>query len=567
MRPSSLALLGRRIPSFVCWAVLAIFINTDIGTGPHAGGRVNGEKVKPRYCNGQIRHVRIAVGNDPTTEMIVSFATVMSFYPFRPIGGVLVGRSADAFESVFIEQEKASSYSLPVIGQKNQANYRSGDDVLEYRSPYYHHITIRGLEPNTTYYYRPVAHSNMRSFSSEPGMAVPSNTDYKMDSQGPEESGKRRLRMEQQNTTTVVPLRAYDGSMKACPPPQKIRSFRTAPNVTAQSEVGVESAFAIIGDLGQYEHSQATLASVMRYESSIDAIILAGDIAYSRLDHRQWDTFLDFLDDYPVAERIPMMIVPGNHDIDKTKSSRDIFLAYERRFRMPRVHPPELGLYEGEDIELDMDAPPYPLPYEWGNAYYAWTFGLVKMVMVNAYSSMEPDSIQYKWLVEELSAVDRQRTPWLTVVIHVPIYNTFGVHRHDLQIVAAREHLEPLFVHHGVNVVFSGHIHAYSRTAPVVNGQLSQTGPIHIVVGAGGRKCEAAFFSETPEAFIRVRDATFFGYGIFRVRNATVAAWEWIHTGQADDHDNHLYRSNRTLPSGPRTDEVTIMNYRYPIAT
>jgi acid phosphatase type 7 len=592
---SSPALLGRQIAKLV-WAVTIIqTVGTSRRTAQN-GFFVHGEKINARYCNGQIRHVRIAFGNDPTTEMIISFATVMSYYPFVPIGGVLVGRATNndngmideelvEFESLFIEQENASSYSIPVA-RKNQGNYQMGDDddnVSEYRSPYYHHITIRGLEPNTTYHYRPVVHANLRSFASEPAMMVYGNdndsNDHNdmMDYQEPDQAGTRRQRQRRMdeppqehthNSTNggmvVTPLRAYDGTMKACPSTKKIRTFRTAPNVTAQSKVGIESTFAIIGDLGQYEHSEATLASVLQYATTIDAIILAGDIAYSRQDHRQWDTFLDFLDDYPVAERLPMMIVPGNHDIDKTKTSRDIFLAYERRFRMPRVRPPKLGLYDGgADVALNMDAPPYPLPYEWGNAYYAWTYGLVRMVMVNAYASMEPNSVQYKWLVEELSAVDRHRTPWLTVVIHVPIYNTFGVHRHDLQIMAAREHLEPLFVKYGVNVIFSGHIHAYSRTAPVENGRVSETGPIHIVVGAGGRKCEAAFLDETPEPYMRVRDATFFGYGLFRVHNATVAAWEWIHTGLANDRDNHVYHSNQTLPSGPRTDEVTIVNYHY----
>lgn len=319
--------------------------------------------------------------------------------------------------------------------------------------------------------------------------------------------------------------------------------------------------FAVMGDIGQYPHSEATLTRMMRSRDKIDSIILAGDLAYPRLDHRQWDTFLDFLDDYPVAEYLPMQIVPGNHDIDKQEDRDEIFLGYEYRFRMPRVKPAELGVFDGPKGPLNMDAPPYPLPYEWGNAYYSYSYGPARFVMISAYSSMEPNSTQYKWIAEELSSVDRSTTPWLIAVLHTPLYNTFGLHHHDPQIFAAKEHLEPLFVEHAVNLVFTGHIHAYLRTDYVSQGNLDPKGPMHITVGAGGRKCEAPFQNAEPEPWVQVRDATYFGYGMLRLQNATHAQWDWIHTGHADDRlTNQLYHSNETLPAGPSLDRVSIYN-------
>lgn len=132
---------------------------------------------------------------------------------------------------------------------------------------------------------------------------------------------------------------------------------------------------------------------------------------------QQWDTFLDFLEDFPVAERVGMQIACGNHDIDKQNHGTEIFLAYETRFRMARVHPPLLGEIGREPISLDH--PQYPLPYEWGNGYYAYTFGPARFVVVNAYASMEPNSTQYQWIKGELETVDRSFTPWLFAVIHV----------------------------------------------------------------------------------------------------------------------------------------------------
>lgn len=181
--------------------------------------------------------------------------------------------------------------------------------------------------------------------------------------------------------------------------------------------------------------------------------------------------------------------------------------------------------------------------------------------MISAYSSMEPGSQQYEWIVKELSNVDREVTPWLCAVLHTPLYNTFSLHHKDAQILAAKEHLEPLFVQHKVNLVFTGHIHAYLRTSSVAFGSVEPTGPTHITVGAGGRKCEAPFQSEVPEPWVRVRDATYFGYGMWRVLNSTHSAWDWIHTGHADERvTNQLAHSNHTLPAGPPLDQVVIRN-------
>jgi hypothetical protein len=195
---------------------------------------------------------------------------------------------------------------------------------------------------------------------------------------------------------------------------------------------------------------------------------------------------------------------------------------------MPQVHPAEVGLYDGPDGEMNLDNPPYPLPYEWGNAYYSFDYGPAKHIVLSAYSAMEPGSSQYNWCLEELESVDRTITPWVLVTIHVPIYNTFAKHSHDSQILAAREHLEPLFVKHHVNLVFTGHIHAYQRTGNVAMEELVPSAPIYVTVGAGGRQCDAPFKADEPEEWVMTRDASYYGYGRFTIFNQTHAEWRWI---------------------------------------
>jgi 3',5'-cyclic AMP phosphodiesterase CpdA len=54
----------------------------------------------------------------------------------------------------------------------------------------------------------------------------------------------------------------------------------------------------------------------------VDLVLLAGDLAYTEQDHRRWDTFMEFLDDYPLVDQVPLLITPGNHDIDKSEHGR-----------------------------------------------------------------------------------------------------------------------------------------------------------------------------------------------------------------------------------------------------
>ena len=106
--------------------------------------------------------------------------------------------------------------------------------------------------------------------------------------------------------------------------------------------------------------------------------------------------------------------------------------------------------------------------------WFAFTYGNVRFIGLDTNVSFYPDSPQYRWLEAELNSDAYKQSTWRIVYFHHPPF-TASRYRDDPEVI---QYLLPLFETGEVDMVFSGHAHAYERYA--------HHGIHYIVTGGGG---------------------------------------------------------------------------------
>ncbi|KAK8275844.1 hypothetical protein V6Z12_D10G162000 [Gossypium hirsutum] len=313
---------------------------------------------------------------------------------------------------------------------------------------------------------------------------------------------------------------------------------------------------AVIGDLGLTRNSSTTIDHLSKNDPSL--ILMVGDLTYANqylttggkgvpcfscafpdapireTYQPRWDGWGRFME--PLVSRVPMMVIEGNHEIEP-QAAGITFKSYLTRFALPAK---ESGSSS--------------------NFYYSFDAGGVHFIMLGAYVDYNSTGAQYAWLKEDLRKVDRTVTPWLVTAWHPPWYNSYSSHYQEFECM--RQEMEQLLYHYGVDIVFSGHVHAYERMNRVYNYTLDACGPIYITVGDGGNiekvdvdhadepgKCPSQGdnmpeiggvchlnFSSGPAKgnfcwdrqpeWSAYRESSF-GHGILEVLNSTYALWSW----------------------------------------
>ena len=193
--------------------------------------------------------------------------------------------------------------------------------------------------------------------------------------------------------------------------------------------------FLFAGDLGQTEWTASTLAHVE--SKDYDVFLLPGDLSYADTQQPLWDSFGRLVE--PYASRRPWMVTEGNHELET----------------FPILHPHGFTSYNARWL----------MPYEESgsdsNLYYSFEVAGTHIIMLGSYAEFDKKSSQYKWLVADLAKIDRNKTPWVVVLLHAPWYNTNTAHQGEGE--SMRIAMEELLYNARVDVVFAGHVHAYER--------------------------------------------------------------------------------------------------------
>ncbi|KAJ8460180.1 hypothetical protein OPV22_033106 [Ensete ventricosum] len=257
-------------------------------------------------------------------------------------------------------------------------------------------------------------------------------------------------------------------------------------------------AFAVVGDLGQTGWTQSTLEHIN--QCKYDVHLLPGDLSYADYQQHLWDSFGALVQ--PLASTRPWMVTEGNHEKESILFFKSGFQAYNARWKMP---------YEESGST--------------SNLYYSFEVAGVHIIMLGSYTDYDENSDQYAWLKDDLTRVDRERTPWLIVLSHVPWYNSNLAHQGEGKSMIAA--MESLLYAAGVDIFIAGHVHAYERTTRVHNGGFDPCGLMHITIGDGGNREGLAqrFYNPKPEWSV-FREASF-GHGELKFVNSTHAFWSW----------------------------------------
>ena len=165
-----------------------------------------------------------------------------------------------------------------------------------------------------------------------------------------------------------------------------------------------------------------------------------------------------------------------------------------------------------------------------GERFYTFKKGNVRFF---ALDSNYFDQTQASWLEKALGEATED---WKIAFFHHPLYSSGGRHGSEVDL---RAQLEPLFLKHGVQVVFAGHEHFYERLKP-------QKG-IYYFVNGGGAKLRTGDITKT--SMTEVGFDTDLSYMLVEIAGDVLTFQTLSRTGKRVDSGS----IRRPVPAAPTT--------------
>ncbi|OWZ13396.1 hypothetical protein PHMEG_00013285 [Phytophthora megakarya] len=281
-----------------------------------------------------------------------------------------------------------------------------------------------------------------------------------------------------------------------------------------------ETIVGVIGDPGDTTSSETTFAEQAKtFEGKhIQALVIAGDYSYANGQHLQWDNW--FREQQNLTSIYPLTGINGNHETITSSGHLNMY-----------PYPEDMEL-EAENYLGYLKRVYSPITEEAKTALHTWysvDIGLIHCVFLDDYTGssgtnttvvgteawLADRDAQLEWVKSDLASVDRSVTPWVVVFKHNPYYNTWSNHQcqcsptifeiddfdaencwngtYHSGIVYSEPQCgqmakwEEVFSANGVNVMITGHVHAYERTAKIYKNKEDATNGIyHVTTGSGG---------------------------------------------------------------------------------
>ncbi|NOY92711.1 MAG: hypothetical protein GXP55_16095 [Deltaproteobacteria bacterium] len=213
---------------------------------------------------------------------------------------------------------------------------------------------------------------------------------------------------------------------------------------TAHASTARRARFAVYGDNRSDPAAHHAIAqAVDAFEPEF--VLNTGDMVYSGGSVDDWQSF--FQEARTLYAHVPLFPVLGNHELyPRAAGSR----LYRRFVRTP--------LAAGQT-----------------EAYYAFDWGPVRVLVLNSNGDVAAGTAQRRWLDSELARARADQVPHLFAALHHGPFSS-GYHGPNLRLVA--QGLEDALRDAGVELVFEGHDHLYER------GEAA--GLKYIVTGGGG---------------------------------------------------------------------------------
>jgi acid phosphatase type 7 len=234
--------------------------------------------------------------------------------------------------------------------------------------------------------------------------------------------------------------------------------------------------FAVTGDTGaNTEQEKRVVYQIDRAQP--DFVAIAGDIVYSTGRMREYrEKFFPYYNadsassdtGAPLMRSRVVFGAKGNHDagtgdLDRDPDGQAYYLTWAFPMNGPYGQPglPNTQVLKGppDRVKTHLGALRSAFPrmamysFDYGNSHWTFLDSNVYVDWTNAYLR--------NWLARDLAAA--RDAIWKFVVFHHPPFNSSRAHFSEQQMRLVSEILE----HRGVDVVFSGHVHNYQRTAPL----------------------------------------------------------------------------------------------------